>query len=140
MRISLAIAAFAAILAGAVPAAADAPAAGFGRRPAMAPRAIAPRYAPARPDGYRYGAPRRHHHRHYGYGPAALGPAAGGLPPFYTGMGDGAAYLEGQPVGLTLYREAYIGRGIFYNTPPTLDRPDFGYGGFRGRPVLSSRY
>lgn len=128
MRISLAIAALAAALLGSAPVLADAPVAGFGRRPATTPR-----YAPARPHGYdyRYGAPRHHHHRHhhrrYGHAPVMVGPAPGPLPPFFPGMGDGAAPLEGQPVGLTLYREAYIGKGLIYNTPPTLDRPDYNY-------------
>ena len=55
MRISLAIVALAAAMLDAAPAAADAPAPGFGRRPGIA-------HGPARPH---WAAPPR---RHYGYG------------------------------------------------------------------------
>ena len=129
MRISLVIAALAAALLNAAPAAADAPAPGFGRQPA----AHRPHWAPpAR--RYGYGAPRRGHfgygaphRRHFGYAP--VGPGLGPLPPFFVGTGDAAAHLQGEPVGLTLYREAYIGRGLLSNTPPTLDRPGPLFGG-----------
>lgn len=127
MRVLLVPAALAAALLAIEPASADAPAAGFGRRPAQAaPPAYGPRAAPRH---YGHGRPVRHYgygrppHPHFGHRPFAYGP------------GDGAAQFEGPAVGMTLYREAYIGRGLYYNTPPTLDRPDFGYG-----PVLSARY
>lgn len=121
------LASFVASLAAITPAAADAPSAGFGRRAVMAERGPAFRAPRMRRYGY---APRhRHHYGHGGY--RVAGPSLGPLPPFFEGMGDGAAHLEGAPVGLTLYREAYIGRGLIYNTPPTLDRP---------ASVLSVRY
>lgn len=123
MRIALVIATLAASLAAIVPASADAPDSGFGRRPALVHRGAAFSPPAMRRDGY---APP---HRHGGY--RAAGPSPGHLPPFFQGMGDGAAHLEGARVGLTLYREAYIGRGLIYNTPPTLDRPTT---------VLSVRY
>lgn len=129
MRILLPIAALAAALSGTGRAAADAPAAGFGHRPPAMHRSFGPRYAPPpRRYGYGYGAPR---HRRYGYRVVAAEPDLGPVPPFFRGMGDAAASLGGGPVGLTLYREAYIGRGLFYNTPPTLDRPG---------PILGGRY
>ena len=103
----------------AAPAQADAPGDGFGRAPY----------------GYRHAAPRRHVHvrrRHYGgYAGYVPGPAYGPLPPFFAGTSDGAAHLHGTPVQMSVYREAYIGRGLVYNTPPTLDVPG---------PVLSARY
>lgn len=43
------------------------------------------------------------------------------------------ANLVAAPPTITLYREPYIGRGLIYNTPPTLDRPGPG-------PILSARY
>lgn len=110
MRISLAIAALATGLISTCPAFADEPARGFGRRPAYAAPNRTPLYAPA-PRRYGYGAPR---HRHFSYRPGPI--------------------MVDSPVHVTLYREAYIGRGLIYNTPPTLDRP----GGFG--PVLSARY
>ena len=128
MRTPLVIVALAALLAGAAPAAADAPASGFGRRPAVAHRPLGPLYAPP-PRHYGYGAPRHRHHG--GYRAIAAGPSYGPLPPFFGGMGNDAAHLTGTPVGLTLYREAYIGRGLIYNTPPTLDVPG---------PILGGRY
>ena len=132
MRNSLALAALMVGLSVAAPAVADAPA-GFGRGPLVGHRPPPPRYAP--PRHYGYGAPRHRHHGHGGHYGYRAGPAVGPLPPFFSSHGDAAAHLEGAPVGLTLYREAYIGRGLIYNTPPTLDRPGLGYG-----PVLSARY
>lgn len=116
MKTVLVVAALAASLAAIVPAAADAPAAGFGRRPVMAERGPTFRTPPRR-----YGYAPRHRHDHGGY--RVAGPSLGPMPAFYQGTGEGAAHLEDAPVGLTLYREAYIGRGLIYNTPPTLDRP-----------------
>lgn len=61
-------------------------------------------------------------HRHHGFrtysGP---GPAYG--PRYYPGYGNassnaGFGALAPAPVAVTLYREAYIGRGLIYNTPP----------------------
>lgn len=118
MRFML-LAACAGALLSAAPAHADAPGDGFGYRP----------------HGYRHAMPRRHVHvrrRHYGgYGGYVPGPAYGPTPPFFIGTGDGAAQLGGAPVRVTVYREAYIGHGLVYNTPPTLDVPG---------PVLSARY
>ena len=122
-------AALAALLFATMPAIADAPPDGFGRRPVVAHRHHAPHYAPP-VRRYGYGGPR---YRHYGYRPVAAGPALGPLPPFFPGMGSEAGHLHHAPVGLTLYREAYIGRGLLYNTPPTLDVPGPG-------PYLSARY
>lgn len=131
MRISFAVAALVAGCLSSGPTLADEPAPGFGRRPVHAPPGHGPRYAPApRHHGYGYGAPR---HRHFGYRPVGVG--AGPMPPFYDGMGGALDHLADAPVRVTLYREAYIGRGLLYNTPPTLDRPGPGFGA-----VLSARY
>jgi hypothetical protein len=129
MKVSVPLVALAAALA-AGPAAADAPPAGWGRSPHSASRPLPPRYAPPPP---RLGHRHAHHHRQGGYRIVASGPSYGALPPFFAGMGDAADHLYGAPVRLTLYREAYIGRGLIYNTPPTLDVPN-------GGAVLSVRY
>lgn len=129
MRISLVVAAIVAGGLASGPAFADEPAPGFGRRPIHAAPAHGPRYAPA-PRRYGYGAPQ---YRHVGYRPVVAGP--GPMPPFYDGMGGAVDHLANAPIHVSLYREAYIGRGLIYNTPPTLDRPGPGFG-----PVLSARY
>ena len=62
------------------------------------------------------------------------GPSYGRMPPFFPGTGDARGHLDGAPVGLTLYREAYIGRGLIYNTPPLVSA---GAGSRPQRPLLS---
>lgn len=59
---------------------------------------------------------RRRHVRSRGLGGGfAVGPAYGPQPPLYPGYDLGA---PSGPVAISEYREAYIGRGLFYNTPP----------------------
>lgn len=77
-------------------------------------------------------------HRH---GPVRVfvpgGPGYGPEPVTYPGMGGalpsgGFMVSEPLPVAVTLYREAYIGRGLIYNVPPLP--------GFASQPVISARY
>ncbi|TDR85180.1 hypothetical protein [Enterovirga rhinocerotis] len=108
------------------PALADAPPAGYRGHARPAP-------AYHRPSRLGHAPVRRHHRRYAASGRGyAIGPSYGGLPPFYPGEGAAASHLQGAPVMMTLYREAYIGRGLIYNTPPQTSAP-------RG-PVLSVRY
>jgi hypothetical protein len=123
VKVTLVVAALAATCAAMGPALADAPPHGYGSR-------ARGWHSPA----IRHAHPvRRHvrHGRHHGDGGFVAGPGYGPLPPFFAGTGAAADHLHGTPVTVTVYREAYIGRGLIYNTPPTLDVPG---------PVLSVRY
>lgn len=86
----------------------------------MSGAGLSPSFRPGH-HGHRpaYGA-RRIRVRGYGYGFAANGPVYGPEPPYFDGTG--AASPSGgygdAPIALSLYREAYIGRGLIYNVPP----------------------
>ena len=116
-RFSVCIAAaFAATFAGT--AFADAPP--DARHPVPPPGRVAPYAGPA--PGY--GRPRYGHRYRPTYGHAVMvrGSAYGPEPRYYPGLGNaspnaGLGVSHPQLVAITQYREAYIGRGLFYNTP-----------------------
>ena len=104
---------FAAVLISAGPCFADAPPEQGARRgaPASRLRPVARQVLPARHQA------RRHGSRAFvaPYPVEPIGPGYGPLPALYPGY-DAAA--PAGPVAISEYREAYIGRGLFYNTPP----------------------
>lgn len=100
--------------------------------------ASAPSLADASPEGgygrvraarpYGWHGPRRHGWRRHGHGRGGFaggfgGPVYGREPALYPGLDAGSpnsgfGALSPRPVAVSEYREAYIGRGLFYNTPP----------------------
>lgn len=68
---------------------------------------------------------RRHRHHHgvrvRGYAAVSAGPVYGPEPHYYPGAGGAspnAGFGAVRAVAVVGYREAYIGRGLVYNTPP----------------------
>lgn len=119
------------------PAAADAPPRDMAKRPVL----NRPVLAPLAPDSGHAMRVHRVHRRPHSVRAAiaAVGPGYGPEPPYFPGMGGAspnAGFGNALPVQVTLYREAYIGRGLIYNTPP---EPQ-GQASYAHSNVISVRY